>query len=112
MRCSGQSRLRWCWRCGRWRDSIKNIFEEVGWIDARVYRARLARSPASACSGVAMNGTAKMWVDTLVAAGRWRDSPFLPVRRHSLILIPVVSGLILLVLWSTVLGLIRNERKA
>ncbi|MFM0019493.1 putative bifunctional diguanylate cyclase/phosphodiesterase [Paraburkholderia azotifigens] len=59
-----------------------------------------------------MNGTAKMWVDTLIAAGRWRDRRVLPVRRRSLILIPVVSGLILLVLWSTVLGLIRNERKA
>src|SRR5579864_1480291 len=59
-----------------------------------------------------MNGTGKKWVDTLISASGWRDRPILPVRRRSLILIPVVSGLILLVLWSTVLGLIRNERKA
>jgi diguanylate cyclase (GGDEF)-like protein len=59
-----------------------------------------------------MNGTAKKWIDTVIAASGWRNRPVLPVRRRSLILIPVVSGLILLVLWSTMLGLIRNERKA
>lgn len=62
-----------------------------------------------------MNETARNTtgrVDTLIAASGWPDRPALLGRRRSLILIAVLSGLILLVLWSTMLSLIRNERKA
>ena len=44
-------------------------------------------------------------VDHLITAGGSRDRPALPGRRRSVMLIAFLSGLILLVLWSTMLGL-------
>ncbi|WP_233849452.1 putative bifunctional diguanylate cyclase/phosphodiesterase [Paraburkholderia sp. HD33-4] len=59
-----------------------------------------------------MNGPWKKRIGTWIASRGQHNEAVASMRRRSLILIPVVSGLILLVLWSTVLGLIRNERKA
>ncbi len=59
-----------------------------------------------------MNGLWKKRMETWIASLGQQNEAVAPMRRRSLILIPIVSGLILLVLWSTVLGLIRNERKA